>query len=159
MFTSMCSNFNPRSPHGERRGTLAFIIGAAIFQPTLPARGATADGAEKATWLRNFNPRSPHGERRRGLFIGMRTQDISTHAPRTGSDILRGACLSRAFIISTHAPRTGSDSAAGCGFRRRMNFNPRSPHGERLPMRLITTMHDTFQPTLPARGATQDEQE
>ena len=35
--------------------------------------------------------------------------------------------------ISIHAPRTGSDTRTKrCGFPR-MNFNPRSPHGERRP--------------------------
>ena len=55
------------------------------FQPTLPARGATHEGAE-----------------RRCNMV------ISTHAPRTGSD---GAevCPAPAADISTHAPRTGSD--------------------------------------------------
>ena len=59
----------------------------------------------------DFNPRSPHGERRRGLFIGMRTQDISIHAPRTGSDFVPLPRRQRR-PISIHAPRTGSDAAA-----------------------------------------------
>ena len=39
------------------------------FQPTLPARGATAFGAVTISYC-HFNPRSPHGERRfRGFSI------------------------------------------------------------------------------------------
>ena len=55
-------NFNPRSPHGER--PLAYFVApfAAIFQSTLPARGATGR-AVRTVRGRNFNPRSPHGER------------------------------------------------------------------------------------------------
>ena len=34
--------------------------------------------------------------------------------------------------ISTHAPRTGSDSAIHDGELHHIDFNPRSPHGERL---------------------------
>ena len=35
-----------------------------LFQPTLPARGATdAPVAPVLTLLQHFNPRSPHGER------------------------------------------------------------------------------------------------
>ena len=57
------SNFNPRSPHGER-----------------PQR-TTAQSGDAG----NFNPRSPHGERRRQPdMIDFRA--ISIHAPRTGSD-------------------------------------------------------------------------
>ena len=84
-----------------------------IFQPTLPARGATRKAARLAA--------RPHG--------------ISTHAPRTGSDApgrmedpmiykfqptlpARGATGGRiptlyAQPISTHAPRTGSDRPGG----------------------------------------------
>ena len=58
-------------------------------------------------------------------------EDISTHAPRTGSDIINLSPVA-AGVISTHAPRTGSDKLA-----------------QRKKPRLYK-----FQPTLPARGAT-----
>ena len=56
------TNFNPRSPRGERQDVL-----------------------EKIWIYRNFNPRSPRGERQEGIpspFRGL----ISIHAPRVGSD-------------------------------------------------------------------------
>ena len=59
-------NFNPRSPHGERRAT----CGASCFA------------------LSNFNPRSPHGERPVRVGHLFRRDAISIHAPRTGSDFL-----------------------------------------------------------------------
>ena len=58
----------------------------------------------------DFNPRSPHGERRHKGGDAVRLYQISTHAPRTGSDALRVEELPLQRI-STHAPRTGSDSA------------------------------------------------
>ena len=67
-----------------------------IFQPTLPARGATCVGAKP-----------PRGERRNEPSQ-TRQADISTHAPREGSDVM----IQIAIIlirISTHAPREGSD--------------------------------------------------
>ena len=122
-----------------------------LFQPTLPARGATMP-----------------------IVFSASLMGISTHAPRTGSDCCRGRCFARAAIsthaprtgsdvhalaqrhrldISTHAPRTGSDTAQSGAHARRgisthaprtgsdhyspvsdtttMDFNPRSPHGER----------------------------
>ena len=85
--TSSPSNFNPRSPHGERHRVRADAQTARQFQSTLPARGATA----------GFQvPRH-------------RRCDISIHAPRTGSD--RVVCRECAVLrgISIHAPRTGSD--------------------------------------------------
>ena len=56
--------------------------------------------------------------------------NISIHAPRTGSDALK-LRLVRAAGISIHAPRTGSDGRLGGSPHRGVDFNPRSPHGER----------------------------
>ena len=81
-------HFNPRSPHGERRNISPIKISQKV----------------------NFNPRSPHGERltpRRGFIP---TTTISTHAPRTGSDL---------NPVDSH--------------KSFYDFNPRSPHGERRP--------------------------
>ena len=100
-------DFNPRSPHGERH-----LRPPTAFSPN------------------HFNPRSPHGERRDGINYIVAANAISTHAPRTGSDdMARRGCLGQ--NISTHAPRTGSD---GIHYARNLvgiDFNPRSPHGER----------------------------
>ena len=114
--------------------------------------GATQPGASP-TWEQNFNPRSPCGERpcmsRRGSIDSI----ISIHAPRVGSDGLT-TCLSRrnsefqstlpvwgatgvgagvgaVRLISIHAPRVGSDRQLIGRQRNRVNFNPRSPCGER----------------------------
>ena len=85
----MLKYFNPRSPHGERpfrRG--ATTSSTAVFQSTLPARGAT--------------PRR---------VAGNRIVSISIHAPRTGSDARTSAAIPD-VPISIHAPRTGSDTTA-----------------------------------------------
>ena len=113
-FTTRCTpraqtHFNPRSPHGERQRARSLLV-----KP------------------RNFNPRSPHGERHVRRHQSLPRQGISTHAPRTGSDVqayrdapeyiqfqptlpARGATSSASYrltvhVISTHAPRTGSDA-------------------------------------------------
>ena len=149
----------------------------ATFQPTLPARGATPQITSKSSVVADFNPRSPHGERRR-RFPSLRTRrGISTHAHRTGSDgcpaligqfflefqptlPARGATVSSRgcavkFAISTHAPRTGSDERPRPGKTgTHSDFNPRSPHGERLRSLGLWRDKYIFQPTLPARGAT-----
>ena len=103
-------HFNPRSPHGERRQITLVAVCFTVFQPTLPARGATL------YFLR----------------IDSRLMHISTHAPRTGSDYI-WQCGLYVGGISTHAPRTGSDHFVfGAGGQEGYDFNPRSPHGERL---------------------------
>ena len=124
-------HFNPRSPHGERRGDSYDVHEPRRFQPTLPARGATRERRSDAWQLPHFNPRSPHGERHivdiekeiaskfqptlpaRGATASAKrflaAKQISTHAPRTGSD-QRKNYSGLSLEISTHAPRTGSDS-------------------------------------------------
>ena len=77
------------------------------FQPTLPARGATTTARART-----------------------RDAPISTHAPRTGSDMIISA-ISGTIAISTHAPRTGSDLLLVILVLADCDFNPRSPHGER----------------------------
>ena len=78
---------------------------------------------------------------------------ISIHAPRTGSDVA-AARLLRVELISIHAPRTGSDICCNIFAIYFDNFNPRSPHGERLPYNFGFVLLRVFQSTLPARGAT-----
>ena len=147
--------FNPRSPHGERQSprfsknktgrisTHAPRTGSDApapdntqaqfeFQPTLPARGATINRSFLSVLQVDFNPRSPHGERLPNFSSIWSTIGISTHAPRTGSDIV--------LLYSR---------------QRKQHFNPRSPHGERLVRLFDFVIHiRQFQPTLPARGAT-----
>ncbi len=60
---SPSTNFNPRSPHGERHSS----------------------ATERAT-PNHFNPRSPHGERRYAHAKCFHAHSISIHAPRMGSD-------------------------------------------------------------------------
>ena len=80
--------------------------------------------------LRDFNPRSPHGERRWDFTALDQELAISIHAPRTGSDELQKLWRSNGQI-SIHAPRTGSDEKPIDGQLTFLDFNPRSPHGER----------------------------
>ena len=157
------TDFNPRSPHGERPCSHPIPARDTSFQSTLPARGATC-----------------------ALLEVLGIQPISIHAPRTGSD--RGSVRGRAppvfqstlpargaterskdimdsafdfnprsphgerqfaklggwddINISIHAPRTGSDLPwLACLPRYTYNFNPRSPHGERRQtVRLLSTV-------------------
>ena len=126
---------------------------SAEFQSTLPARGATHQC---------------------GFCQHIRV--ISIHAPRTGSD--RGSHQRRTSRrrfqstlpargatcavdqphagdgISIHAPRTGSDRQVKLSRVKISDFNPRSPHGERLSPAFLSLALIRFQSTLPARGAT-----
>ena len=82
------------------------------FQSTLPARGAT-------------------------LIPTLHTPavKISIHAPRTGSDVFVLSQLRRLRIFQSTLPARGATKTSAKD-ERLGNFNPRSPHGERLPARL-----------------------
>ena len=81
------SNFNPRSPHGERHPRLYGKREVELhFNPRSPhgerqEQLRFADGAGE-----DFNPRSPHGERPCAAACGSSRRKISIHAPRRGSD-------------------------------------------------------------------------
>ena len=125
------AHFNPRSPHGERLSYSMPFFFAALFQPTLPARGATCAELYREYRHLAFQPTLP--------ARGATWQKLASPLSR---------------LISTHAPRTGSDAGANAGSLGTGDFNPRSPHGERPAPVPAPAPAPVFQPTLPARGAT-----
>ena len=145
-------HFNPRSPHGERRSgdVWDYPLDISIHAPRT---GSDQPYMFGHPYTKNFNPRSPHGERPSSVPLDTQRYSISIHAPRTGSDALANPQRS-GENISIHAPRTGSDSSCTSQKNRRTHFNPRSPHGERLPIKQMEEVVTLFQSTLPARGAT-----
>ena len=82
-----------------------------------------------------------------------RNKSISTHAPRTGSD-LHNTPTPPAGDISTHAPRTGSDQPATEPCASANIFQPTLPARGATTSQMTLRCPDAFQPTLPARGAT-----
>ena len=104
---SVTSHFNPRSPYGERLS--GFISSAvwALFQSTLPLRGAT---------------RVDRYKYRRHL--------ISIHAPLTGSDLSRISCSVPRLDFNPRSPY-GERPTRQRDYHLHRNFNPRSPYGER----------------------------
>ena len=126
------TDFNPRSPRGERRGKGDREAQDGEFQSTLPARGATRDIARQDTvqgisihapregsdcWhlspaersKANFNPRSPRGERPTRLALARSMSPFQSTLPARG-----------ATVHDARQPPPG------------LYFNPRSPRGERL---------------------------
>ena len=100
------------------------------FQSTLPAWGATAPSCMDATHV-IFQSTLPAWGATSAFHLNITIDDISIHAPRMGSD--SKTSITEANIIY---------------------FNPRSPHGERLPVNVIFPPTLVFQSTLPAWGAT-----
>ena len=105
--------------------------GVSAFQSTLPARGATSVSVT-AVLVLAFQSTLPARGATRKDGKTVEADKISIHAPRTGSDAALQEIKAILLEISIHAPRTGSDhhwERVGMGAD---NFNPRSPHGERL---------------------------
>ena len=170
MHLQAAGDFNPRSPHGERQTGTRPAERRNNFNPRSP-HGERRVFLRRAPQLLYFNPRSPHGERRARDFGHLDFDAISIHAPRTGSDLHQGFG-DTAQHISIHAPRTGSDIGAhGRGFhavqfqstlpargatagsssfrRASLNFNPRSPHGERRARFACRPRGSDFNPRSP----------
>ena len=173
-------DFNPRSPCGERpeinlhhEDTIKISIHAprvgsdgcwrsasrprSDFNPRSPCGERPRSQVSPAQSPQNFNPRSPCGERLCAAAADFQLLlRISIHAPRVGSDrpndLLHGLIL----VISIHAPRVGSDQAEVAERTRKINFNPRSPCGERRLAGSDGKLIVEFQSTLPVWGATGD---
>ena len=75
------SDFNPRSPHGERRDPGFYESWDEIFQSTLPARGATPKSSRATRRKEDFNPRSPHGERREVPHSARQNRHFNPRSP------------------------------------------------------------------------------
>ena len=122
-------SFNSRSPCGER---LTRFIGATLqlmFQLTLPVRGATSFH-RLVILSERFNSRSPCGERQ---------------------ETINEALI---YEVSTHAPRAGSDGSLRFTERALPSFQLTLPERGATPRTLQTSPHKQFQLTLPERGAT-----
>ena len=102
----------------------------------------------------HFNPRTPYGVRRR-KFFGSHLRDLfqSTH-PIRGATTIGTRETEKLRLISIHAPHTGCDIQEPRPPAQRIYFNPRTPYGVRLIIRVHCPKHGTFQSTHPIRGAT-----
>ncbi len=99
--------FNPRSRRGERRFGNPTSAAVALFQSTLPARGATQHRKTLPAW-QGFQSTLPA---RGATPVSRRVacvERVSIHAPGEGSDagVRGGRRLQR---VSIHAPGEGSD--------------------------------------------------
>ena len=153
--TVCCAN-DVISIHAPRGGSDQIKPGRtflwALFQSTLPVGGATLNITLVKRRHTNFNPRSPWGERQEPISGTARTLEFQSTLPVGGATLeqlqqgLRvlfqstlpvggathqGALGLSSRSISIHAPRGGSDPPGASFYSKILNFNPRSPWGER----------------------------
>ena len=166
--------FDPRSPHGERRGWFRSNTAAVHFNPRSP-QGSDNRPPYYALYYIIFQPTLPAWEATIGFHWRDDTGRFQSTLPAWGATNMRaymwyamkfqstlpawGATVQNSATgatgaISIHAPRMGSDGSRLRGARALLDFNPRSPHGERLPFDRPASTVDRFQSTLPAWGAT-----
>ena len=62
-------DFNPRSPHGERREAVQTGEERQYFNPRSPHGERRDSACYPVLFVKNFNPRSPHGERRQNRYV------------------------------------------------------------------------------------------
>ena len=170
------SDFNPRSPDGERpsqpgisskperfQSTLpgwgatiqafALIPPYGEFQSTLPGWGATSTLSSFVTCTSDFNPRSPDGERPTAPTVHSMTYLFQSTLPGWGATLYHAASRTTVLFQST-LPGWGATRDTPKSGRLPYNFNPRSPDGERHDFRHRHPQVKKFQSTLPGWGAT-----
>ncbi len=107
------SDFNPRSPCGERREDGLYIINVGTISIHAPRVGSDRSRRQTVDRLQYFNPRSPCGERPiDGNIPRLYPTAFQSTLPVWGAT--RACC--RSFggrAISIHAPRVGSDLIIG----------------------------------------------
>ncbi len=102
-----------------------------LFQSPLPCGEATTVLPPFQFRLLYFNPRSPCGERRRMMDYRKFAVDISIPAPRAGSDVAPKRPLTVDELFQSPLPVRGATLLATAIFLNMIDFNPRSPCGER----------------------------
>ena len=123
--------FDPRSPHGERRGWFRSNTAAVHFNPRSP-QGSDNRPPYYALYYIIFQPTLPAWGATEPQFI------IDSYIEIFQSTLSVGGSAPRKFIIEGTI----------------VDFNPHSPHGERQISESELTQLETFQSTLPAWGAT-----
>ena len=146
--------FNPRSPHGERPERRRPRPTRTLFQSTLPARGATGKGRKRPRKRRisihaprtgsdidGFNCRDANSKFQstlpaRGATANITDADLSllfqSTLPARGATTLPGIKTPIPSVFQSTLPARGATRRRCARGASWSNFNPRSPHGERL---------------------------
>ena len=124
-------DFNPLSPHGERRET-------------------DDDWRE----FLEISIHSPHMGRDSGATNRTKTRSIFQSTLPTWGETLSELKYIAVTEISIHSPHMGRDKTPSAPLWRAGYFNPLSPHGERRVFRRVGRIFQGFQSTLPTWGET-----
>ena len=169
------SNFNPRSPCGERPTVVLprFCVVISIHAPRAgsdelvlqvalhitisihaPRAGSDVASPEFRSLKDDFNPRSPCGERPFRYVAIATSINFNPRSPCGERLAIRSSRLPQ-VEISIHAPRAGSDGLSRLSALRMIKISihaPRAGSDENQPT--VNCPDIAFQSTLPVRGAT-----
>ena len=169
------SDFNPRSPQGERPNLCVAPVLISYFNPRSPQGERHPSRIILVCLLVYFNPRSPQGERRKRRFLtrqkpvfqstlpaggatllpgsGWEVEAISIHAPRRGSDKRESAYILKDVGFQSTLPAGGATYAVAPSDEPDGDFNPRSPQGERRWRWLLNSQFRSISIHAPRRGS------
>ena len=170
-------NFNPRSPHGERR---RWRILDQLYQGIsthAPRTGSDPINRDKYEEVLHFNPRSPHGERRasarrapgnscafqptlpaRGATIDKikrlsPKKKFQPTLPARGATRRNYPLLRQQGLFQPTLPARGATRTARATKPSTKHFNPRSPHGERQRGFAVLTEGESISTHAPRTGS------
>ena len=101
------SNFNPRSPHGERQLHSTRTPPRGDISIHAPRTGSDADSHGSRKVPNHFNPRSPHGERPRWHGQSSGSTHFNPRSPH-GERRLISACSSTLILFQSTLPARGA---------------------------------------------------
>ena len=147
------TDFNPRSPWGERQNMTGKQILDYLFQSTLSVRRATLSRCWCIQSCLYFNPRSPWGERRGGQLLLSSCPYFNPRSPWGERPFFPKLS---AFYLTFQSTLSVRRATHICNTLHKMfiYFNPRSPWGERHLLFKILIISKWFQSTLSVRRAT-----
>ena len=123
-------HFNPRSPCGERPKPLIHNEGIGTFQSTLPVRGATRRPLYKAAEWYKFQSTLPvRGATALPEWVQEKIKFQSTLPVRGATSM--GRLSLEDYKFQSTLPVRGATPPPGTMERPPLDFNPRSPCGER----------------------------
>ena len=146
-------NFYPRSPCGERRRRSVKLFRQNYISIHALLAESDLSLSISALWMAHFYPRSPCGERPVvGIGDLYPPGFLSTLSLRRATRV--GIFGNKPYHISIHALLAESDANNRPEQQEQHDFYPRSPCGERPPVREIIQWEGIFLSTLSLRRAT-----
>ena len=145
--------FNPLSPHGERQYCQTDAYNRDRFQSTLPAWGETSPSTTRQDGWR-FQSTLPAWGETDGIILKNPSRKIFQSTLPAWGETLGDIRPVGAVQISIHSPRMGRDPSDTLMATLSSYFNPLSPHGERHLINWMGITAQKFQSTLPAWGET-----